>query len=159
MIRSFTPLLEGSPKVLILGSIPSVTSLESIEYYAFKQNRFWKIISKYFNCELNTYEDKKECLFMHHIALWDVIQSCNREGSLDSKISNVEVNDIELLLKGYPSIEVVICNGAKSASLYKKFFNHLDIEVISLPSTSNANQSMKQEKLFELWIESLKKYV
>lgn len=137
--------------------MPSVTSLEKQEYYGFKHNRFWKIIAAYFEKEFASYEDKKNCIIENHIILWDVIDQCEREGSLDSAIHHEQCNDIEGLLKEHTDIQYVICNGKKSFALYQKHFSHLSLEVFCLPSTSNANRSIKEEILFEEWFKSLSK--
>ena len=159
MISGFEPIIPNTPKVLIVGSIPSITSLEKQEYYGFTHNRFWRIMSQFFNCDFACYEEKVSCMKQNHIVLWDVIHSCEREGSLDSKIKNVEVNDLESLLKKYPTIRVVLCNGKKSYELYQKHFLHLSIHCLCMPSTSNANRSISEETLFAEWTKALQKYL
>ena len=153
MISGFAPIIAKQPKVLIVGSMPSITSLEKQEYYGFKHNRFWKMMAAYFKCEFTTYEDKKQCILDHHLILWDVIKNCEREGSLDSAIRDVECNDIEGLLKQHPTIKYVICNGKKSYTLFMKHFKHLDVEVYSMPSTSNANRTISEKALFQQWFD------
>lgn len=155
MISGFAPVVANAPKAIILGSMPSVVSLEKRQYYGFKHNRFWKIIAAYFNCEFLTYEDKMQCILTHHLILWDVIASCEREGSLDAKIKNVALNDIEGLLKKYPTVKTVLCNGKKSYELYMRYFSHLNLTCICLPSTSNANRTIKEEELCHLWEKAL----
>lgn len=142
---------------MILGSMPSVISLEKQEYYGYAHNRFWKIMSDVFEMPISTYEEKKRIILSHHLLLWDVIGECEREGSLDSKIHDEKVNPIEDLLKKYPSINLVICNGRKSYDLYQRHFSHLSCSSVYLPSTSNANRSIKEEILFEKWREVLRK--
>lgn len=155
MISGFQPIIAKQPKIMILGSMPSVVSLDKQEYYGFKHNRFWKIIANYFDCELKDYQEKKQCMMQNHIILWDVIKSCEREGSLDSNIKNVEVNDIEQLIKKYSTIKTVLCNGKKSYSLYMKYFSQLEVDCICLPSTSNANRSIKEMDLYKIWNQAL----
>lgn len=140
---------------MILGSMPSITSLEKQEYYGFNHNRFWKIMAAYFRLEFTTYGDKESCIKNNHLLLWDIIQSCEREGSLDSNIHHEICNDLEKIISEYLSVEFIICNGKKSFLLYKKYFSHLPIEVFCLPSTSNANQSIKKEELYIKWFETL----
>ncbi len=159
LIHSFAPVIDKGCKILIIGSIPSLTSLGKQEYYGYKHNRFWPMIERCFQVSLITYQDKIECLKSRHIALWDVIQSCEREGSLDSNIKGSVCNDIEGLLKQYPSIKCILCNGKKSHTLYQKHFSHLQVKVISLPSTSNANATIKKEELLNTWIEHIQNYV
>lgn len=151
MLQGFKPIIGTNPRVLILGSMPSVTSLSKNEYYGFAHNRFWKFMSQIFACELPTYEDKKTLIENNSIILWDVIQSCEREGSLDSAIRHEVVNDIDSLVKDYPSLSYVVCNGKKAYDLYQKHFSHIALPCISLPSTSNANRTIKEEELFEEW--------
>ena len=155
MISGFSPIIAKHPKVLIVGSMPSVTSLEKQEYYGFKQNRFWKIMGAYFKCEFTSYEEKKQCILDHHLILWDVIKCCEREGSLDSAIINEVCNDMESLIKQHPDIKYVLCNGKKSYTLFMKHFKHLDVKVFCMPSTSNANRSISEKALFQQWFEVL----
>ena len=157
MLKGFDPIISKEPKVMILGSMPSAVSLEKQEYYGYAHNRFWKIMSDVFEMPISTYEEKKQIILSHHLLLWDVIGECEREGSLDSKIHNEKVNPIQELLEIYPSIQFVICNGRKSYYLYQKHFSHLSLSCVYLPSTSNANRSIKEDVLFEKWREVLKK--
>lgn len=136
--------------------MPSVTSLDKQEYYAFKHNRFWKILSTVYQMPMTTYEEKKNIIYTQHLILWDVIKTCEREGSLDSNIKHEQVNPIDELIQIYPTIQKVLCNGKKSYQLYQKHFSHLPIECISLPSTSNANRTIKETLLFQMWKEALK---
>ena len=100
--KSFKPSIDANSKVLILGSIPGVKSLEEQQYYAHPQNRFWKVLGRICNTdnlqELS-YSQKLTILLHNGIALWDTIKSCKREGSLDSDIQNENPNDIKNLLK------------------------------------------------------------
>lgn len=134
--------------------MPSVTSLEKQEYYGFRHNRFWKFMARYFQMDVQSYEDKKALICEHQLILWDVIASCEREGSLDSNIKDEVVNDIALLASEYDTIRYVLCNGKKAYTLYQKHFADLPLTCISLPSTSNANRFMKEEELYRLWEEA-----
>lgn len=155
MLKGLEPILSKDPKALILGSMPSVTSLDKQEYYGFKHNRFWNIMHVCFAMSIDSYEEKKDIIQTQHLILWDVIGSCEREGSLDSAIRNVVVNDIEALLEKYPQITTVLCNGKKSYDLYQRYFSHLQVSCIYLPSTSNANRSLKEEVLIQKWVDAL----
>lgn len=156
MISGFKPIVSKHSKVLILGSMPSVVSLEKQEYYGFKHNRFWKIMSCFSNRTFTSYEDKKQMILDFDLALWDVIDECEREGSLDSKIKKVRCNPINELLIEYPNIQLVICNGKKAGELYMKHFKDCACKTVILPSTSNANRSISEESLFAVWIKALK---
>lgn len=122
MIKGFEPIIDVDCEMLIVGSMPSEASLNAQEYYAHSQNRFWKLMAVLLRDEYDCYETKKQMLLKHHIALWDVIDECEREGSLDSAISAEVANDIELLIAHYPNIKKILCNGKKSYQvLCKKF--------------------------------------
>ena len=91
-ISSFPPIIDKESKILILGSIPGVKSLEMQQYYAHPQNKLWKIICEIFNEEFTTdYTERIKILEKYHVALWDVIDTCERKGSLDSEIRNEEI--------------------------------------------------------------------
>ncbi len=155
-LSSFKPIIATLPKGMILGSMPSVTSLAKQEYYGYRHNRFWKIMSAYFQIELSDYQAKQECIKANHLILWDVIASCEREGSLDSAIHDVVCNDVASLIHTYDSIRLILCNGKKSYELYQRHIQpKVNIECICLPSTSNANRTIKEEDLFTKWFEQL----
>ena len=102
MLKGFDPIIAPCPYVMILGSMPSVASLEKQEYYGFKHNRFWKIMNHMFQMPIDTYEQKKQIILTHHMILWDVIGECEREGSLDNAIRHEKVNDIAYLIQAHP---------------------------------------------------------
>lgn len=154
--KSFLPNIDKNSKILILGSMPGVKSLEEQQYYAHPQNRFWKLMGMFCNAdnlpELN-YQEKLQILLKNKIALWDVIQSCYRDGSLDSKIQNELPNDIPEFLKQFPNIKIICLNGNKSYSALKKHFPELLNQYIcyKLPSTSLANARYKLDDLYNEW--------
>ena len=108
-----------------------------------------------FDMPINSYEQKKEILYKHQILLWDVIGECEREGSLDSAIRKEKVNDLTQLIHTYPTLRKVICNGRKAHALYCKHFADITLPCVYLPSTSNANRSLREEALFEQWRQEL----
>ncbi len=146
----FKPIFNEFSKVLILGSMPSPKSREQGFYYGHPQNRFWKILSKIFEEKLpTTNKEKTEFILNHHLALWDVIKTCEIKGASDSSIKNVEVNDIKTLIK-QTNIKYIITTGKKAEALYQKYlFKTTNIPSISLPSTSPANCAIKEEQLIE----------
>lgn len=154
--KSFSPSINKSSKILILGSMPGVKSLTEQQYYAHPQNRFWKLMGKICNCDnLSSlkYEDKLKTLLNNGFALWDVIKNCSRDGSLDSNITNEQPNDIQQLLKQYTNIKVICLNGNKAYSAFKKHFPNLlkEYKCYKLPSTSPANARYKLEQLLSEW--------
>ena len=101
--HNIAPVFDRNSRILILGSFPSVKSREAEFFYAHPQNRFWKVISRLLECECPvTVEEKREMLINNGIAVWDVIESCDIEGSGDSTIKNVKVNSFDKILKTNP---------------------------------------------------------
>lgn len=150
-ISSFPPFIDDQSEILILGSIPGVKSLEKQQYYAHPQNKFWKIILELLNEEFTEdYQTRLEILKKHHIALWDVIDSCERKGSLDSEIKNEEANQIAELLDKHPNIKGIFSNGGKSfKSLQKLLGKNYKLPIFLLPSTSPLHTISFERKLEE----------
>lgn len=158
-ISSFPPIIKKDSKILILGSIPGVKSLEMQQYYAHPQNKFWKIIFELFNEKFTKdYDERIKILEKHHIALWDVIDTCERIGSLDSEIRNEEANKIEELLQNFPNIKAIFCNGQKShKNLQKILGKKFRLPIIVLPSTSPAYAGLSYFDKLKLWYIILEK--
>ena len=152
--HTFAPVYDADSLVLILGTLPSVKSRENHFYYGHKQNRFWKVMADLCGEPVpETIEEKKKMLLAHHIAVWDVIQSCDIKGSSDSSIRNVEPTDIRRIL-AESQITRIYANGNKAGELYRKYQLPLTgIEV--LPSTSPANAAWRLESLCEVWRETI----
>lgn len=152
MIHSIPPTYDASSKILVLGSFPSVASREQSYFYAHPQNRFWKVLAAIFEKEIpQKTEDKKSFLLQHHVAVWDVIFSCDIVGSSDSSITDVKANDLRPILDE-AEIRAIFVNGRKAAQLYKKYIEpSIGIKAIDLPSTSPANAAWSLEKLTESW--------
>lgn len=155
----FEPVYDSKSKVLILGSLPSPKSRELGFYYGHPQNRFWKVLAHIFGETIPiTIEEKRIFLLKHHIALWDVIQSCQIKGASDSSITSVKVNDIASLLKK-TNIKYIITTGKKAEALYQKYcFCHTNIVSFCFPSTSPANCIMKEIQLIEIYSQ-IKKWI
>ncbi|MGG7550961.1 DNA-deoxyinosine glycosylase [Chryseobacterium arthrosphaerae] len=151
-ISSFAPLIDDHSEIIILGSIPGVRSLEKQQYYAHPQNKFWKIIFELLHEEFTEdYAERIGILKRNHIALWDVIDSCERKGSLDSEIRNEEANQVAELLDEHPHIRAIFCNGGKSyKNLQKLLGKNYRLPVIALPSTSPLH-TVSFEKKLEDW--------
>lgn len=156
----FPPIYNSDSRILILGSFPSVKSRINGFFYGNPQNRFWKIISKVTNNLLPTnISEKKALLLTNHIALWDVVKTCDIEGSKDNSIRNIIPNDLSIILN-QSSIKTIFANGNMAYNLYDKYSKNLySMNIIKLPSTSPANASYNFEKLFEIWNKSLKSYL
>lgn len=118
-IYSFKPVYDSNSRVLILGSMASVKSLEKGFYYMHPQNKFWRVISQVANSPVpDSIEGKKQWLLDNRIALMDIIYSCERKGSLDSDIKNLMPNDIMQVLDK-ADIKAVFCNGRKILSRHR----------------------------------------
>lgn len=148
----FPPLYDENSKVLILGSFPSVKSREEMFFYGHPQNRFWKVIATVCNTDTPvTVEEKKKLLYENHIALWDVIASCDITGSSDSSIKNVVANDLTVILES-ADIKQIFVNGKTAEKYYNKYIRDtIGREALCLPSTSPANAGWKLERLVEAW--------
>ena len=146
------PLYNKDSEILILGSFPSVKSREAMFFYGHPQNRFWKVISSvYDNDEPKTIEEKRQFLLNNHIALWDVIASCDIEGSADGSIKNVKANDLSPILNN-ANIRQIYVNGKTAEQYYKLYIRPaLGHDAICLPSTSPANATWTVDKLIDAW--------
>jgi len=155
--QGFAPVAGADARLLILGSMPGVASLEATRYYAFPRNAFWKIMGDLFAAgpELD-YPSRLQKLIENHIALWDVIEACHRPGSLDAAISEsgLATNDFNGFFEQYPRITRVYFNGQKAAGLFKKkvapgltglYKYH------TLPSTSPAHAAKGYTAKLEAW--------
>lgn len=151
-VHPFEPLYDKNSKILILGSFPSVKSRQQKFYYGHPQNRFWKVISAVFCADTpQTIEEKREFLLSNSIALWDVIASCEINGSSDSSIKNVIANDISVILKS-ADIRKIFVNGKTAEKYYNKYIkNMVGREAESLPSTSPANAAWSVQSLCKAW--------
>ena len=152
IIHPISPVYDKDSRILILGSFPSVKSREEGFFYGHPQNRFWKVVAAVFDETVpKTIDEKKEFLLRNHIAVWDVIRSCDIEGSSDSSIKNVTANDLnEILNKA--DIEAIFVNGKTALKYFDKYTKpSVGRSAICLPSTSPANAAWNLERLVEDW--------
>lgn len=150
--HTFEPVYDENSKILILGSLPSVKSREQGFYYGHPQNRFWKVLAKLLNWkEPVTIEEKKKMLLENKIAVWDVLESCDIQGSSDSSIKNPVAADIPGLLQK-TNIRKIYVNGTTAGKYYKKYIlPKTGMEAIVLQSTSPLNCRYNLDKLAENW--------
>ena len=150
--HTFEPVYDENSRILILGSLPSVKSREQGFYYGHPQNRFWRVLARLLEWEEPaTIEEKKAMLLKNKIAIWDVLESCDIQGSSDSSIKNAVAADIPGLLKK-TKIEKIYVNGTTAGKYYKKYIWPLTgVEAIVLQSTSPLNCRYDIEKLTENW--------
>ena len=138
--------------MLVLGSFPSVKSRESGFFYGHAQNRFWRVTAAVFGCPVPvTIPEKRAFLLQNHVALWDVIASCDIDGSSDASIKNVRPNDLAPLLAA-SKITHIFTNGATADALYIRWqFPATGIPAVRLPSTSPANAAWSLDRLIDAW--------
>jgi len=159
-VIGFAPVARADARVLILGSMPSTLSLAQHQYYAHPRNAFWKIMAQLFGFNADmAYADRLQALQQHKLALWDVIQRCEREGSLDSSISNASIisNDFAVFFAAHPQLEHIFFNGSCAYQEYHKRLKPTlarqwqTLACTRLPSTSPAMASLTFEQKLSAW--------
>ena len=159
--RGFPPLVGQRPRALILGSLPGVASIRAVQYYGHPRNAFWPITGALFGFDATaSYESRTAALTQAGIALWDVLASAERPGSLDSAIAGdtAESNDIAALLTAHPTIDAVFLNGGKAEALYRR---HVvggvaaDVPYRRLPSSSPAYAAMRFDAKLAAWRDAI----
>lgn len=159
MFKDFNYITDDNSKALILGTFPSKMSRQAYQYYGNKHNQFWKILFNIFGQNYSddiSYDHKVQFLLDHNIALWDIIASCDTDGSLDSRIKNAKYNDINGLLKRHKGIHTIFCNGQMAYKYIMKIVNSSVYDIVLLPSSSPTN-TMKYQEKFEVWKEAFNK--
>ncbi|MEO6624959.1 MAG: DNA-deoxyinosine glycosylase [Burkholderiaceae bacterium] len=158
-VYSFPPIESPAARVLVLGSMPGAVSLRLQQYYGHPQNAFWKIVGEVLGFEpAVSYEQRAAALVQRKVAIWDVLASCVREGSLDSAIDDATMvaNDFAAFFETHPHVVRVCFNGAKAESVYRRqVLQHLGttraIDYVRLPSTSPAHAGMRFQAKVGAW--------
>lgn len=160
-LYGFSPLSGEAPRILILGSMPSVRSLALGRYYGHPRNRFWPVMAAICEEALpDDFDARYAMLVRHGAALWDMIGACERAGSLDSAIRRIVPNDVAGYLRSHPSVRAVFLNGSTSASVWRRAgvpalqaagFPIERLFVQQLPSTSPANAKERLPDLIASW--------
>jgi len=156
-IQGFAPIVEDGARILVLGSMPGVASLDAHRYYAHPRNLFWPIVGAVLGFDpALPYEARLALLTTRGLALWDVVGTCVRPGSLDARIApdSVVANDIAGLLAAHPGITRIRFNGAAADTLFRRHvLPTLDPlpDLMRLPSTSPAHASMGFEAKLAAW--------
>ena len=139
LLVGLPPILDAGVETLILGSFPSPASLAAQQYYAHKQNQFWRVMSELLGVPLQDlcYAERQRCLLRHRVGVWDVYRVCRREGALDAAIVAAEPNDFSLLETNAPQLRRICFNGKTSGKFERRFAGQ-GYETSVLPSTSPA---------------------
>jgi double-stranded uracil-DNA glycosylase len=162
-IQGFPPIAARNARILVLGSMPSEASLAAGEYYAFRHNQFWRIAGAVCGFDPGLpYARRQAALRRCRIALWDVVGSCIREGSLDSAIveRSIRVNDFARFLARHASIRRICFNGRRAESAWRRHAERalppgLRLEYRLLPSTSPAHAGMSYLRKLAIWRSAL----
>jgi len=157
-VESFAPIEKADARILILGSMPGEASLRAGQYYAHPRNLFWRIMGELLGTDpALPYDLRVQALKSAGIALWDVLHTCRRKGSLDSNIDQESLvpNDFAAFFRCHPKITHVFFNGTQAEECYRKHVQPVTgiktIEYLRLPSTSPANASISYERKLEAW--------
>ena len=156
LLQGLNAIVDERSRVLVLGSMPSTTSLAQQRYYAHRRNAFWPLMADLLGVDAEADYPQRLCqLSACGVALWDVLFRCRRRGSLDSSIARAsEVpSDIPQLLETYPGLDCIACNGHKSWHSLQRFYPHIfvDKQVLRLPSTSPANATLNYRQKLSAW--------
>lgn len=156
---AFPPIADKNSKVLLLGTMPGEESLRKQQYYGHPNNQFWKILFILYNKPLaSDYQERVALLLENGIALWDVLQSCEGEGSLDSNIRNERPNDFNKFYLQHPLIKHVFFTSKKAEEYYRRYVKFTpDKEYATLPSPSPANARMILNEKVDKWYYILKR--
>lgn len=139
------PVFDERSEVLVLGTMPSPKSREAAFFYGHPQNRFWRVLAALFDEPVpEDNAERADLLLRHHIALWDVLESCDIRGASDASIANPHPNDLSRVLEKAP-VRRVFCTGAAAGRYYAKLCeaaSGLAAEVLPSPSPANAAWSL-----------------
>lgn len=151
-LQGLAPAVSASTVVLVLGSFPGARSLAEGQYYAHPQNHFWRILQAVWPGDVQPegYDGRIRWLLAHGLGLWDVYASCEREGSLDARIRNAEVNDFTALARRLPRLAAVAHNGGESFK-HARHLKALGLPAHQLPSSSPAHASWRFERKLAAW--------
>jgi double-stranded uracil-DNA glycosylase len=164
-VHSFPAIFRADAQILILGSMPGVASLEAAQYYAHPRNQFWDIMDRICGASRKIpYPQRLQHLTDHRLALWDVLHSCVRPGSLDSAIEHptARANNLLGLLRRAPALTRICCNGGTAWLLLRRYFGRQltqqfpQIELLKLPSSSPANASWNYPRKLRAWSDALR---
>lgn len=154
----FLPIASADAQILILGSMPGLTSLQAGQYYAHPRNQFWNLLGELLHFDPHSpYATRKQALIDAHIALWDVLKFCHRPGSLDANIvaQSVVINDFMPFFESHPLLTTVFFNGATAEQMFRRHVPRSDLQrrlhFHRLPSTSPAHAGMTQAQKREHW--------
>ena len=146
------PVSGPDPEILILGSFPGRISLRDTAYYGNVRNHFWMVMEAVFGIDAGLpYDERIARVKEHRLALWDVVGSCRRPGSADTRISEPVFNDIAGFVRARPALRLVALNGSTAGRYYRRISGSIPLPFVILPSTSPANAGMTPEEKIRRW--------
>ncbi len=160
LLTGFPPIAARDARVLVLGSMPSVASLACGQYYGHPRNAFWPIMGRLFGAGPGRpYAEREDVLRAAGVAVWDVLQACRREGSLDTAIDrdSEQANDFVTFFRKHPRIGTVFFNGTKAEAAFRCHVLgglavlHREFCFERLPSTSPAHAGRSLEEKLKAW--------
>ena len=152
LLAGLEPVLDRHTRILILGSFPGEASLAAQQYYAHPRNQFWRLLSAVLEADLAAlpYEERLRALLVRQVGLWDVIDACERKGSLDTAIRRAQPNDFAMLKQQCPSLFRICFNG-KTSGKFEPQFREAGFQTLVLPSSSPANAQFSFEQKLDVW--------
>lgn len=156
------PVFDASARLLVLGSFPGAASLQAAQYYAHPRNAFWPVMAAVTGepgLPALPYADRLARLKQHHIALWDAVAACHREGSLDTAIQAAVPSDVAALVARLPALRAIACNGALAYRQAVVALGQVGLPVLQLPSTSPAHAGRSQADKIDAWRAALAPYL
>lgn len=156
VLKGLPPIVDAQARILILGSFPSEASLAARQYYAHRQNQFWRVLAAILEAPMADmdYAARQAAVKSAGIAIWDVYAACERDGSLDSAIRGGQPNEFGELRRLAPGLARVCFNG-RTAARFQPALAALGYETLVLPSTSPANAAWSFERKLEAWRQAL----
>ncbi|MDV3124430.1 DNA-deoxyinosine glycosylase [Mycobacterium sp. 21AC1] len=150
LLHGLAPIVGDDARVLILGNMPSAMSLASQQYYGNPRNAFWRITGAIYSFDADApYAERTAALRANGVAVWDVLRSCRRAGSLDSAVerNSMVPNDFACFFKHYPDIGHLVFNGAAAETNYRRLVTATPGPNVRAPSTSPAQTLRYEDKL------------
>ncbi|MFT7771892.1 MAG: DNA-deoxyinosine glycosylase [Roseateles sp.] len=161
-MRGLAPLFDGQARLLVLGSFPGMASLQAAQYYAHPRNAFWPLMGallEHSGLAALPYAERLDALRRHHVALWDAVAACRREGSLDTAIEAAEPSDLAALVARLPKLRAIACNGALAHKQTLLALGEPGLPVLRLPSTSPAHAGLSLADKIAAWRTGLAPYL
>lgn len=156
MQHCFAPVTRSDTRILVLGSLPGVRSLEERRYYANPQNQFWRLMSAVIGRDLVplTYDERLAALLDAGVGLWDTVAAATREGSLDASIQLHKASDLAAIIATLPALRVLGFNGKTSAKIGRgQLGAPAGLALVDLPSSSSAHAAMRFEQKRDIWLQ------